>query len=225
MKVTRRQILRMLGGTTLVAAGARRGWTATDKGPIRVGFLVPFTGPFAQSGKDMWDGFRLNFEEVGMRAAGRPIELISEDSWAESAEALTKLRTGRSPSAFSAYTYSAARWMVKGMKAVGGDVENKDRYMAALKQVEISEDPRGPLEVDRWGGPIQNKICSQGGIGRRATPEHRDPHLSQRQSVLDLQAGGVPEEPGVRSRHVPGLPVLRVRSVPMPVVVPVPDGT
>ncbi len=70
MKVTRRQILRMLGGTTLVAAGARRGWTATDKGPIRVGFLVPFTGPFAQSGKDMWDGFRLSFEEVGMRAAG-----------------------------------------------------------------------------------------------------------------------------------------------------------
>jgi branched-chain amino acid transport system substrate-binding protein len=92
MKFTRRQTLRMLGGTALVAAGGRRAWTATEKDPIRVGFMVPLSGPFAQSGKDMWDGFRLYFEEIGLRAAGRRIDLISEDSWVEPAEALTKLR-------------------------------------------------------------------------------------------------------------------------------------
>ncbi len=40
----------------------------------------------------MRDGFRLYFEEIGMQAGGRRIELILEDSWVEPAEALTKLR-------------------------------------------------------------------------------------------------------------------------------------
>ena len=57
--------------------------------------------------------------------------------------------TGRSPSAFSAYTYSAARWMAEGMKAVGGDVEDKDRFLAALKKVSLQDDPRGPIQIDQ----------------------------------------------------------------------------
>ena len=91
MTVTRRQVLGMLGGAAATAATARRGWGA-ERGPVRVGWIAPFTGPFAQNAKDMWDGFRLYFEEIGMQAAGRRIELISEDSWVEPAEALTKLR-------------------------------------------------------------------------------------------------------------------------------------
>jgi len=390
MRITRRQILRMLAGTTLIAAGGRRGWTATEKDPIRVGFLVPFTGPFAQSGKDMWDGFRLYFEEIGMRAGGRRIELISEDTWVEPAGALTKLRklaerdrvhvaaggllaatglalqpyvlsqrlpfivtnaadditqrkiipwyirthyscsqvthplghyanatlgyrrvaglnfdyafghetfggfqrafeemggkvvqklwapiattdfapylpllkrdvdaifssilgapalrllkqlaeygikgkiaivghgvltdeallpsmgdeglgvvtalnystalntpanraflaafekaTGRSPSAFSAYTYSAARWMAEGMKAVGGDVEDKDRFLAALKKVSLQDDPRGPIQIDQYGSPIQNiyiRKVEQVGGRLRNTVVHTYPNVGQ----------------------------------------------
>ena len=91
MGLTRRQVLRGLAGAAAAAGFGRRGRAAT-KGPVRVGFIAPFTGPFAQNGKDMWAGFRLYFEEIGMQAAGRPIQLISEDSWVEPAEALTKLR-------------------------------------------------------------------------------------------------------------------------------------
>ncbi len=112
MTVTRRQVLGMLGGAAAAATTGGRGWAArapgsfqpegdqpqkrflspSEKGPVKVGWIAPFTGPFAQNAKDMWDGFRLYFEEIGMQAAGRRIELISEDSWVEPAEALTKLR-------------------------------------------------------------------------------------------------------------------------------------
>lgn len=364
MTFTRRQVLGMLGGAAAGAAAGRR-VRAAEKGPIRVGFLAPLTGPFAQLGKDMWDGFRLYFDEVTMQAAGRRIELLIEDSWVEPAEALTKLRklvekdrvhvasgglttptayalqgyvdaqrvpfvvpiscaddltqrkigkwyirsgwtcsqtthpfgeyayrvlgyrkvaalnfdlgsgyeslggfqrvfeehggqiiqklwtpltvadfapylaqikreadavfafvagsaalrlgkqyaeyglkgripligqgmlmdetsllsmgdeavgvvtalhysealdnpankrfkaafeklTGRIASYYSANCYTAARWIVEGLKAVGGDAENRDRYLAALKVVEVSDDPRGPMKLDRWGCAVQN---------------------------------------------------------------------
>jgi len=91
MSVTRRQVLGILGGAAAAAAAGRRAWGA-EKGPIRVGYFAPFSGPFAQNAKDMWDGFRLYFDEIGMQAAGRKIELLSEDSWVEPAQALTKVR-------------------------------------------------------------------------------------------------------------------------------------
>ncbi len=91
MTVTRRQVLGVLGGAAATAATARRGWAA-ERGPVRIGYIGPFSGPFAQNGKDMWDGFRLYFEDINYQAAGRRIELLSEDSWVEPAEALTKLR-------------------------------------------------------------------------------------------------------------------------------------
>jgi branched-chain amino acid transport system substrate-binding protein len=39
---------------------------------------------------------------------------------------------------------------------VGGDIESREQYVAALKKVEIPDDPRGPVKIDPWGNPIQN---------------------------------------------------------------------
>ncbi len=89
MTVTRRQVLWMLGAG---AAALPRRARAAERGSIKVGYIAPFSGPFAQNAKDMWDGFRLYFEEINFQAAGRRIDLISEDSWVEPAQALTKLR-------------------------------------------------------------------------------------------------------------------------------------
>jgi len=59
-----------------VAAGAPS-WA--QKGPIKVGMLVPQTGPLAANGKDMINGFELFFEEHKYRLAGREIKFIVED--------------------------------------------------------------------------------------------------------------------------------------------------
>ena len=80
MSITRRQVLGILGGAAAAATTGRRGWGA-ERGPIRVGYFAPLSGPFAQNAKDMWDGFRLYFEEVNYQVAGRKIELISEDDF------------------------------------------------------------------------------------------------------------------------------------------------
>ena len=44
---------------------------AQQSGPIKIGLLVPLTGPLATPGIDMVDGFKLYWEQVGNTAGGR----------------------------------------------------------------------------------------------------------------------------------------------------------
>jgi branched-chain amino acid transport system substrate-binding protein len=65
---------------------------ASAQEPIRVGFLGPLTGIFAQAGKDMLDGLKLSFEQINYQAGGRKIELFEEDDRGDSATAIAKYR-------------------------------------------------------------------------------------------------------------------------------------
>ena len=60
--------------------------------PIKVGFMAPLTGIFAQAGKDMLEGLKMGLESAGGQAAGRKIELIDEDNEGNPATAQTKYR-------------------------------------------------------------------------------------------------------------------------------------
>jgi branched-chain amino acid transport system substrate-binding protein len=60
--------------------------------PIKIGFLAPLTGPFAQIGKDMVSGNQLYLAEIGGQVAGRKIEIIVEDDEGNPATALNKSR-------------------------------------------------------------------------------------------------------------------------------------
>jgi branched-chain amino acid transport system substrate-binding protein len=63
-----------------------------QKGPIKVGLLVPLTGPLSANGKDMVNGLELFLEEQKSRLAGREIRLIVEDDEGKPATGLTKVR-------------------------------------------------------------------------------------------------------------------------------------
>jgi branched-chain amino acid transport system substrate-binding protein len=76
----------------LVAALAAPPATLAQGGPIKIGFLAPLTGPFAQIGKDMVNGTELFLDEIGRQMAGRKVELIVEDDEGQPASALTKSR-------------------------------------------------------------------------------------------------------------------------------------
>jgi branched-chain amino acid transport system substrate-binding protein len=77
----------------LAGAGALlSGQGASDRGPIRIGFLTPLSGGLAQNGRDILNGFLLYLEEIGYTAAGRRIELIVEDDEGIPAVGLTKAR-------------------------------------------------------------------------------------------------------------------------------------
>ena len=47
-----------------------------QKGPIKIGLLLPETGPLAANGKDMANGLQLFLEEQGFKLAGREVKLI-----------------------------------------------------------------------------------------------------------------------------------------------------
>src|SRR6266446_8343190 len=80
----------------LAAAGTLAGGQAVtekpDRGPIRIGFIAPLSGPYVQNGRDILNGLLLYLEEIGYRAAGRPIQVIVEDDEAIPAVGLTKAR-------------------------------------------------------------------------------------------------------------------------------------
>src|SRR5215510_4655859 len=62
--------LAALALASCVAGGADTAWAAET---IRVGFMAPLTGIFAQAGKDMLEGLKLAFEQIGYQTAGRKI--------------------------------------------------------------------------------------------------------------------------------------------------------
>ncbi|MBI4014151.1 MAG: ABC transporter substrate-binding protein [Candidatus Rokubacteria bacterium] len=74
----------------LLLAGSLGAWA--QKGPIKVGLLVPQTGPLAANGRDMINGLTLFLEEHGYKLAGREIKLIMEDDEGKPATGLTKAR-------------------------------------------------------------------------------------------------------------------------------------
>ena len=69
------------------------GLAPAQKGPIKIGLLIPETGPLAANGKDMANGFQLFFEEQGWKLAGREVKLITEDDEGKPPTGLAKARS------------------------------------------------------------------------------------------------------------------------------------
>lgn len=65
-------------------------------------------------------------------------------------------KAGKVPSYFSEQSYTNARWIVEAIKAIQGQVEDREKLLAALRAVDIADAPRGPIKVDRWGNPVEN---------------------------------------------------------------------
>jgi branched-chain amino acid transport system substrate-binding protein len=87
-----RRLVPIVALSLIVAALAAGGPSWAQKGPIKIGMLVPQTGPLAANGKDMINGFELFFEENKYRLAGREVKFIVEDDEGKPATGLTKAR-------------------------------------------------------------------------------------------------------------------------------------
>ncbi len=97
-RITRRRVLE--GGAALAGAawagafGDVRSIAYAQGGgsPIRIGFLPSLTGTLAPSGRDMADGLALYLSQHDSTIAGRPVQLIVEDTGGNPTNALTKTR-------------------------------------------------------------------------------------------------------------------------------------
>jgi len=62
----------------------------------------------------------------------------------------------QTPSYYSEGTYVAGVAMKAALESIGGDIESADKFLAALRRVDLSDAPRGPIRFDDYGNPIQN---------------------------------------------------------------------
>jgi len=62
----------------------------------------------------------------------------------------------RTPSFYSEDCYTGGQVIAAAAKAVGGRLEDRAAFVAALRKVEIADAPRGPVRMDPYGNPIQN---------------------------------------------------------------------
>ncbi len=54
-------------------------WVSAQSGPVRVGFMLPYTGTFAQLGVAIENGFRMALNEQGGKLGGREVEFFKVD--------------------------------------------------------------------------------------------------------------------------------------------------
>ncbi|HAL36978.1 MAG TPA: ABC transporter substrate-binding protein [Polaromonas sp.] len=60
------------------------------------------------------------------------------------------------PGYYSMGAYGAALMLEQALKNVNGNIEDKAAFMAALRNVQISNDPRGKISLDALGNPIMD---------------------------------------------------------------------
>ncbi|HLS57763.1 MAG TPA: ABC transporter substrate-binding protein, partial [Zeimonas sp.] len=74
-----------LAAAAVVAAMA--GGAAAQGKPVKVGFMLPYTGTYAALGTAIENGFRLYVEEQGGKLGGQPIEFVRVDDESDPSKA------------------------------------------------------------------------------------------------------------------------------------------
>jgi branched-chain amino acid transport system substrate-binding protein len=58
------------------------------------------------------------------------------------------------PGQYAALLYVSCQVVDAGLKAVGGDASDKEKFMAALRAVNLTDTPRGPVKFDHFGNIV-----------------------------------------------------------------------
>ena len=57
---------------------------------------------------------------------------------------------------YATHSYEFGMWLVRAIEMVKGDVESKEDFLKAIKNVKLTDTPRGPFHMDEYGNPVQN---------------------------------------------------------------------
>jgi branched-chain amino acid transport system substrate-binding protein len=85
-----RNVTPLLFGTALTLAVGFGAPAQAEE--LRIGFIAPMTGIFAQVGKDMVDGFQMYLDEHGNKLGGMDVKVIVEDDQAKPDMGVTKAK-------------------------------------------------------------------------------------------------------------------------------------
>jgi branched-chain amino acid transport system substrate-binding protein len=66
------------------------------------------------------------------------------------------------PSLYGFSFYSAAMWLAQAMQAVNGQVEDRQKFLAAVREVTLTNSPLGrPVHLDAYGNPVYDVYIRQ----------------------------------------------------------------
>lgn len=88
-KLSRKLAPALLGGAFALGLGMTAPANAEE---LRIGFIAPMTGIFAQIGKDMVNGFQMYLDEHGGKLGGATVKFTVEDNQGKSDAAVTKAK-------------------------------------------------------------------------------------------------------------------------------------
>lgn len=94
-------------------------------------------------------------EAAGIISAGWYSAALPGDANQRFVAGLRK-ETGVDPGFYSAGAYSAGLALESALASIAGKAEDKQALIAALRKVDIANDPRGPWRLDPYGNPVQN---------------------------------------------------------------------
>jgi branched-chain amino acid transport system substrate-binding protein len=67
-----------------------------------------------------------------------------------------RMKYGEDPGFFSECGYDSGHWIVKAIESLHGDVSDRHKVMAALRKVQLTDSPRGPMKLDGYGNVVDN---------------------------------------------------------------------
>jgi branched-chain amino acid transport system substrate-binding protein len=80
---------------------------------------------------------------------------LTTANWTTFATAFKK-RWGSDPSAASEFAYSSMRMIIRAIDAQKGNVTDKTALVNAMKSVDLTDDPRGPITLDNYNAAVEN---------------------------------------------------------------------
>jgi branched-chain amino acid transport system substrate-binding protein len=95
-------------------------------------------------------------EIVGALSAHHTTDDLSSPEWLEFSARFNE-KYGYDPSAASAFAYTSMKMILEAAEALDGDVSDRDAFVQAMLNVDLSTDPRGPIVLDPdWHAAIGN---------------------------------------------------------------------
>lgn len=77
-----------------------------------------------------------------------------------------KTRWDHSPSAASEFAYGCMNLILRGIEAQKGDVTDKAALVKAMRAVDMSDEPRGPVKLDEFNAAVENVYIRQVTLGK-----------------------------------------------------------
>ena len=79
MALNKRQFIQRIAATAVAAQVGNSGLSWAQNKPFKIGLLLPMTGPFTSTGRQIENGARLYMAQNGIKVAGREVQIILKD--------------------------------------------------------------------------------------------------------------------------------------------------